>query len=312
MNSIEKTEAVRECALDNGFEACGIAAAGNVDPENRLGDWLDSGCQAGMSWMADTKSLRQDACEKLPGAKSVIVLAKNYYTGHEVDDNDCRISRYAWGRDYHKVMRKPLRALADFVCSFEENAQAYACVDTGPVLERAWAAKAGLGWIGKNGMVLRSGLGSWFFLGVVVTTVELDADPPAEDRCGTCRRCIDACPTGAINESRAVDSRKCISYLTIENRDEVPEEFRAGVGNWVFGCDICQDICPWNKECTPTDEKDFQPREHMIAPQLSSLDEMDEASFNSVYEGTCVRRAKYEGFKRNVEVVKANIARGSS
>ena len=205
----KRTERVKAYAAGLGFDACGIAEAGLADPEDRLGAWLAKGFHAGMGWMARTKAVRQDVSERMPGARSVVVVARNYYSKRpEPPANSGRVSRYAWGRDYHEVLRRPLETLADYIAGLESGALCSCSVDTGAVMEKAWAVRAGVGWLGKNGLVLRQGLGSWFFLGVIVTTVELAPDESAADGCGACTQCVDACPTRAIVEPCVVDSRR--------------------------------------------------------------------------------------------------------
>jgi len=304
---VEQAHLVKEWAARQGFDACGIAAAAPIDPEDRLGAWLNGGYHADMAWMAETKAVRQDVTLKLPGARSVVVVARNYYAPRpERMPNTGRVSRYAWGRDYHNVLRKPLRRLAEAIRGLEPGAACYCCIDAGPVLERAWAARAGLGWIGKNGLVLRPDLGSWFFLGVILTTVELAPDAPMADQCGDCRRCIDACPTGAIVEERVVDAGRCISYHTIENRRDIPGDIAPLIGDWLFGCDICQEVCPWNRETPVTSQGDFHPREGHADPDLDRLAAMDEAAFREAFTGTPIRRAGHAGMLRNVAIVREN------
>lgn len=207
-NDILHTRAVdvKAFAASLRFDACGIAAASDIDPEDRLGEWLRRGYHADMGWMAATCDIRRDIRLRLPGARSVVVVARDYYAPRPVTPPGTgRVSRYAWGRDYHKVLAKPLRALAAYIRDVEPNAETFACIDTGPVMEKAWAVRSGLGWLGKNGLVLRRDLGSWFFLGVIATSVELAPDAADVDRCGACTACLDACPTGAIVEARVVD-----------------------------------------------------------------------------------------------------------
>lgn len=300
---------VKSKAAELGFDACHFARAGLVDPENRLGAWLAAGYHADMEWMARTALTRQDPAERLPGAASVVVLAKNYHAPRPDSlQRGGRVSCYAWGRDYHRVLRKPLRQLARFVESLQEGAATAGCIDSGPVLEKFWAARAGLGWIGKNSLVLRRDLGSYIFLAVLITTVELPPDAPTTDCCGSCRACVDACPMGAIVEDRIVDSARCISYQTIENRGEIPVEIANAMGDWAFGCDICQEVCPWNRKAPITQEHDFHAR-----PGHSILDpewvrEMDEETFRQEFSGTPILRAKYTGIQRNVGIVAANQA----
>jgi epoxyqueuosine reductase len=300
MSSTMLAKKVKGEAAIQHFDACGIASAAPIDPEDRLGDWLRKGYHADMDWMERTRDIRQDVEKKLPGTRSIIVVARNYYAPRpKVAEGAGKVARYAWGRDYHRVLLKPLRRLARFIESLEDGAQTYCCIDSGPVLERAWAARAGLGWIGKNSLVLRRDLGSWFFLGTILTTVELEPDSPVPDQCGSCRACIDACPTDAIVETGVVDSRRCISYQTIENRGEIPDELQPKFDGWVFGCDICQDVCPWNRKVTETNEGDFHPRPGHANLDPKWISEMDEDTFREEFSGTPILRAKHCGVKRN-------------
>jgi epoxyqueuosine reductase len=307
MTRDERTASVKSRAAALGFDACGIAAAGNVDPEDRLGAWLARGFHADMGWITATKAVRQDIRLKLPGARSVVVVARDYYA--ERPDAPSRagtVSRYAWGRDYHRVLRKPLESLARAIAGMAADVTCYCCIDSGPVIERAWAARAGVGWIGKHGVVIREDLGSWFFLGVIATTLDLTPDAPAVDRCGACARCIEACPTGAIVEPRVLDARRCIAYHTIENRGAVPETLRPAFGHWVFGCDLCQEACPWNRYPKITSERDFHPRPGHANPDLAEWAAMDEAAFHRRFAGTPVHRATHEGMQRNIQIARKN------
>lgn len=297
-------------ALRLGFDACGVAAAGAADPENRLGDWLAAGYHADMDWILRTRRERQDVQLKLPGARSVVVLARNYYAPRpEPEGLIGRVSRYAWGRDYHRVLKKPVRSLQRYLDSLEAGATSYSSIDSGPVLERTWAQRAGVGWIGKNALVIRRELGSWFFLSVVLTTVELSPDPPAIDYCGSCRLCLDACPTEAIVSPRVVDSHKCISYQTIENRGEVPAVIQSKMGDWAFGCDICQDVCPWNRRAQITTEMDFHPREGHANLDISKTLAMNDEQFSKTFAGTPVARAKRAGLQRNLKFIGSEAAK---
>jgi epoxyqueuosine reductase len=298
---------VKSAAAALGFDACGIAAAGHVDPEDRLGAWLAKGYHAGMEWLARSKEVRQDIRLRLPGARSVVVVARNYYGG-EPSEGDTqgragRVARYAWGRDYHKVLEKPLRSLADGIARMGEGVRCYCCMDTGPVLERAWAQRAGVGWIGKNGMVVREGLGSWFFIGVIATTLDLEPDAAAEDRCGSCTRCLEACPTGALVEPRVLDARRCLSYLTIEHRGDVPEELAGKYGDRLFGCDACQDACPWNGKVEPTTEAAFRLEGGCASIDLDELLDMDEETFKRRFAGSPIRRATWAGIRRTAGIL---------
>jgi epoxyqueuosine reductase len=309
MSQAAPTAEIKEFAASLGFDACGIASVEpiDIDPDDRLGQWLRAGHHATMDWMARTRDARQDVSRKLAGAKSVIVVARNYYSrGPEASKRAARVSRYAWGRDYHRVLEKPLRRLARFVVDLEAGSVAYQCIDSGPVMEKAWAERAGIGWIGKNSLVLRRELGSYFFLGVVVTTARLEPDSPIPDQCGGCTLCIDACPTEAILQPKVVDARRCISYHTIENRGEVPDDLAARFGDWVFGCDVCQDVCPWNRTLSETSELDFTPRPKTVYLSTDELQEMDEADFFVRFAGTPIMRAKLAGLKRNARIVEGN------
>jgi epoxyqueuosine reductase len=302
MNS--RAQQVREQALALGFDRCGIAAAEAIDPEDRLGQWLEQGFHADMEWMARTRAVRQDIQLKLPGAKSVVVVARNYKQPSPPHAEDAlRVARYAWGRDYHKVMKRPLRKLASWMTAMELGARCDIGVDASPFLERAWAAKAGVGWIGRNAMVLNREMGSWFLLGVVATTLELEPDAPVQPNCGTCRACMDACPTGAIVADGVVDSNKCISYQTIENRGEIPDAIAERMNPWVFGCDICQEVCPWNRFARDTTEADFAARPEVAFPDAAAVMRMDEGGFLQTFAGTPVMRTKLSGLQRNVRLI---------
>lgn len=309
MDTTQQALAVKQAAARLDFDACGIATAAEADPRDTLGTWLSQGCHADMNWMAATKEVRQDVRKKVPGARSVVVVARSYCAARPEPVHNCgRVSRYAWGRDYHRVLQKPLNKLARTIQDMEPGSRCYCCIDSGPVLEKVWAQRAGVGWIGKNSLALRQELGSWFFLGIIVTTVELAPDSPLPDLCGTCTLCIEACPTKAIVEPRVVDARRCISYHTIENRGEIPAELRDRFDDWVFGCDICQEVCPWNHQTPVTSEPDFLPRPGHAAPDLAGLATMDEATFRKTFAGSPLMRAKHTGMRRNARIAQANQA----
>ncbi len=302
---VARSEQVKEYARSLGFDVCGIATAGPIDPEDRLGEWLGHGYHADMNWMARTKAIRQDPREKIPTARSVVVVARNYYHPRpEASEGSGRVARYAWGRDYHKVLKKPLLKLARFLDGFGVDAPSYAAVDSGPVMERAWAERSGVGWVGKNSLILRRDLGSWFFLGTVITEVALVPDSPVTDHCGSCRACLDACPTDAFVAEGVLDARKCISYQTIENRGEIPEELHNQMEGWIFGCDICQEVCPWNRFAKESTEADFLPRSGHANPDLAELCAMSEGAFNDEFAGTPIRRTKHAGMVRNGQIVR--------
>lgn len=300
---------IKQYAASLGFDACGIAHADAIDPEDRLGAWLDASYHATMAWMARTRELRRDVSKKLPGAQSVIVVARNYYSARPAaGEHEGRVSRYAWGRDYHRVLLKPVRKLARFVDELVPGSESYCCIDSGPVMEKAWAERAGVGWIGKNSLVLRRDLGSYFFLGAIITTARIEADSPFPDLCGGCTLCIEACPTQAIVAPKVVDARRCISYQTIENRGDVPGELAGKFGDWVFGCDVCQDVCPWNRKLKDTSEADFLPRVGHANLEFEKVTKVDEAEFFSQFAGTPIMRAKLPGMKRNARIAQSNAS----
>ncbi len=304
----ERSALVKSWAHEEHFDLCGVARAGPSDPDGNLRAWLGSGYHGSMSWLARSIETREDVRIKVPGAQSVVVVARNYYSERpEKPAGTGRVARYAWGRDYHRVLRKPLLRVARRMDAITEGAQSYCCIDSGPVLERSWAARAGIGAVGKNSLILNRELGSWFFLGAIVTTLELTPDSPVEDLCGTCTACIDACPTGAIVESKVVDSTRCISYHTIENRHEVPESLGRSFGDWVFGCDVCQEVCPWNRFRKVTTENDFHARTEQAHPNLPALEEVSDEQFNRQFEGTPLRRAKASGLRRNARIARRNL-----
>ena len=311
-----------------GFDLCGIAPAKDFDELGHAKEWLARGYAGEMRYLHDER--RGDPAGVVPGAKSVIVCALNYNTAHPPSTEAAAaasaagehrgwISRYAWGDDYHRVLGEKLdRLLASlsqrFGEGFGEGFAARAYVDTGPVAERAAARRAGLGWLAKNTCLIHEDLGSWLFLGVIVTTLELaeSCTGPAAlatDLCGNCRLCLDACPTGALVEPYVMDARRCISYLTIELRGAIPMEFRTAMGWQVFGCDICQDVCPWNRQAPATSSDEFAPREKLVAPELVWLLRLSETEFREVFRASAVRRAKWRGLLRNACIAAANVGR---
>ena len=303
MAKVDIKQAIAQKALELGFSKVGITKADSGIESERLQDWLALGYQADMDWMANPK--RQDITEVMAGVKSVICVALNYYTPHQhsQDSQVGKISRYGWGRDYHKVLTKKLKALATWLEAQGENIQARYYVDTGPIAEKAFAQRAGIGWIGKHSNVITREYGSWLFLGEVLTNLELEPDHPHTEHCGTCTRCIDACPTGAIAQPFVVDANRCIAYHTIENKAaEIPEAIAASLQNWVAGCDICQDVCPWNHRfAQETLEADFQPFIHNVDPKLEDLANMTEETWDQHFTGSALRRIKRDRWKRNAK-----------
>ena len=302
---------IKNHALALGFDLVGISPAESHYGEADLFErWLGRGYAGEMSYLERGLPKRKDVDKVLSGAKSVVSCAVNYNTENplstEASDGGW-ISRYAWGDDYHDVMGEMLGDLADYItglCPEEAGVRAY--VDTGPVLEKVHASHSGIGWVGKNTCLINQQVGSWLFLGEVITDIELDYDTAVEDRCGTCTRCIDACPTDAIVEPYVLDARRCISYLTIELKGKIPLELREGVENNVFGCDVCQDVCPWNRKALFTLKENFMPREKLLSPEFKWLLGLDGNGFREVFRKSPVKRAKRRGFMRNVLVAVGN------
>jgi epoxyqueuosine reductase len=305
----ELLQAVREKARELGFDALGVAPPGPLARGEFYEGWLGQGFGGEMAYLRRGQESRKDPRALSPDIRSVLVLAMNYHTGETPPRPGGllgAISRYAWGRDYHHVIKRRLKELAHFI-EAQGKAKPIKCyVDTGPIIERELAARAGLGWIGKHTNVIRQGLGSWFFLGEIFLDVELPYGEPAQDLCGTCRRCIDACPTGAIVAPYVMDARRCISYLNIELRGWIPRGLRPLMENWVFGCDECQAVCPWNREVPKTSLDDFRPRDGLKAPDLIELLSIGEKDFDRRFEGSPIRRARWTGLMRNVAVALGN------
>lgn len=311
MTALALTRAVRERALALGFHKVAIARSAPLERDRAaLAAWLAGDRHATMAWMARDPDKRANPDALLPGCKSVIALAINYW--HEEPEarpqsKGARVARYAQGRDYHKVLGRKLKELAAWLAA-ESGAASRTFVDTGPVLERAWAERAGLGWIGKNANLLTRDLGSWILLGEVLTCAVLEPDDgPHEDFCGTCTACLQACPTQAIESPGVVDSNACISYWTIEHRGAIPEARRADLSDWIFGCDVCQDVCPWNASfAKPATDDPFSRRDDLDALDPEDLLGLDEAAFRARYSGTSLMRARWDGMRRNACVVLGN------
>ena len=332
MDPAGDTAWIVERASALGFSLCGVAPLERFPEYSLFKDWLERGYAGEMGYLADPR--RREPAEVLAGARSVIVCALNYNTAHPYSSEAAAsggrgeprgwISRYAWGRDYHEVLWERLNGLAASLSArFPEPHESRAYADTGPVAERLFARYAGLGWLGKNTLLLNEEQGSWLFLGVIFTTLRLSPSlapgelPPA-DLCGNCRQCLDACPTGALVEPYVLDARRCISYLTIELRGKVPEELRPAIGTNVYGCDICQEVCPYNREAPVTDVGDFEPREFqpdegLLEPRLVWLANISEAEFREKFRGSAIKRTKWRGLVRNacIALGNAKVQQGS-
>ncbi|MFO0700916.1 MAG: tRNA epoxyqueuosine(34) reductase QueG [Nitrospira sp.] len=325
-------EVIKQEARDLGFDAVGIASVadkqgpaglGDAPPRparslflerlfDRLTDWLLRGHHGTMAWMERTPEKRADPRQVLPGCRSVISVGMTYLTEHRANEQSGygRIARYAWGQDYHKVVSKKLKQLEQRISTLMPETQTRSYVDTGPIMEKAWAERAGLGWIGKHSNLVSADHGSWLLLGEVLTTLELTPDEPATDLCGSCTLCIQACPTDAIVQPYVVDATRCISYLTIELRgdqDIITPDLQRGMGNKIFGCDDCLDVCPFNLRAEPTHEATFQPSPVTLAPSLDELSRLDEQTFVSLFQQSPIRRAKLHGFQRNIAIAQTNI-----
>jgi epoxyqueuosine reductase len=299
---------IREMARECGFELAGVARAEPTPDWVRFADWVDAGQAGLMGYLTDRRAaVRADPHNLLPSARSIVCVGKIYHTPYpltEANPERAWISRYAWGADYHDELRRGLQRLDALMRKRSGEAfESKICIDTAPLLERSYARLAGLGWIGKNTMLIDQKVGSWFFLGELLVSLDVAPDTPTPDRCGTCTACIDECPTAAIGPL-GVDSTRCISYFTIELRGPVPEEHRPGMGTHVFGCDICQDVCPWNRRAPTTADPAFEPR--VFAPPLDRLAALDEPGFRDLFGGTPVMRARYSGFLRNIAIAMGN------
>ncbi|HEV8458335.1 MAG TPA: tRNA epoxyqueuosine(34) reductase QueG [Methylomirabilota bacterium] len=297
------TESVKALALELGFD---LVAIGSVDPPEHgqaFTRWVEAGYAGDMRYLERRRDERLDPQRVLPGARSVVCVALNYYQGEPADPSWQPVARYAWGRDYHDVITPRLERLAAHLAE-ASGARSKAYVDTGPVLERDLAAHAGLGWIGKNSMLLHPDLGSWFFIGVLLTTAALDHGEPLPDRCGSCRACLDACPTEAFVAPYVLDARRCISYLTIEHRGEIDPALHRDVGQWQFGCDLCQSACPWNRKSPITREASFHSTRPY--PGAEAVARMDEGRFKERFAGTALLRPKASGMRRNALIALAN------
>lgn len=312
---MQLADAIKREARLLGFDAVGVAAVSSSSFSQKLFDrlhnWLGRGYHGTMAWMARQPSRRADPRQVLAGCRSLISVGMNYDTGHRATEGPGygRIARYAWGKDYHQVFINRLAALEVKIKELAPEAVTRSYVDTGPMMEKAWAQQAGLGWIGKHSNLVSSQYGSWLLLGEILTTLELPSDEPATDLCGSCTLCIQSCPTNAIVEPYVVDAARCISYLTIEFRgtsEEIPTDLASSMGNHIFGCDDCLDACPFNLRADPTTEPAYAPSPATLNPRLEELSSLDDVGFNSQFRESPVKRAKLNGLKRNVAIAQKN------
>lgn len=310
---------VKKAASDAGFDLSGIAPAADLSELKHFPAWIEAGRAGEMKYMEardERGDLKRSSLSRVaPWARSVIVCAINYNTNQpystQVHNPDRGwISRYAWSReDYHEAVLRRLQQVETTFRRVVDDVETRSYVDTGPIVERVFAKYAGVGWIGKNTCVINQVKGSWLFLGVILTSLELQPDIPAPDRCGTCTRCIEACPTNALLQPYELDSNRCISYLTIEKRGSIPDDFRAGMGQQVFGCDICQDVCPWNRKALFSTAPEFAPRDGLVNPALDWLAEIPLEQFRETFRGSPIRRAKHAGLRRNAVIAMGNSGR---
>ena len=301
----KRANLIKGIASDLGFNFCGISRAEFLEEEApRLESWLNQHMHGKMAYMANYFDKRLDPTKLVDGARSVISLIYNYYPQKDINESSgYKIAKYAFGKDYHHVIKDKLKVFFQRINDDIGEVNGRIFVDSAPILERVWAKRGGLGWIGKNSLLLNQNMGSFFFLAEIVVDLDLAYDSPVRDYCGTCTRCIDACPTDAIPAPYVVDGSRCISYFTIELKDEIPPEFKNSYDDWIFGCDICQDVCPWNRFSTPHREKEFLPGKELGAMKQDDWLEITHDIFNKLFKGSAVKRAKYEGLKRNIAFV---------
>ena len=308
MSIIEQhTAIVKKVARELGFDYCGIAQAKRLEEDERkLTNWLQKGLHGNMHYMENYFDLRVDPTRLVPGAKSVITLLLNYYPSEKQEDSAPRISKYAYGKDYHLVIKEKLHAfLAELKASIGAI-EGRGFVDSAPVLERAWAREAGLGWIGKNGNLIHKNAGSFYFIATLITDLKLQADDPfTKDFCGTCNRCVEACPTGAILPEKVIDGSRCISYYTIELKSHIKPTLEKGqLDGWLFGCDTCQDVCPWNRFSKPHTNKNFNAIPEILQLNTSQWEEMSEETFKQVFGNSPLQRTRFKGIKRNLQLLR--------
>lgn len=298
---------IKKTASALGFNHCGIAKAQPLDDDaRRLEQWLQKGFHAGMKYMENHFELRIDPQKLVSNAKSVITLMENYYPAQQQEPGTPRISKYAYGKDYHEVIKEKLNHFLLLLKTEAGEVNGRGFVDSAPVLERTWAQRSGLGWVGKNGNLINKQTGSFFFIATLITDLSLHYDDPfAKDFCGTCTKCIDACPTGAILPGNVIDSNRCISYYTIELKEMmIPESMKGRFDNWMFGCDTCQDVCPWNRFSKPHATKDFEPLPEILNLKTKDWEQLTEESFRKIFRNSPLKRARYEGIQRNLRFLK--------
>lgn len=301
-NKAKYSQLIKSEAKRLGFLSCGISKAQFLEEEApRLEKWLKNNMNGEMQYMENHFDKRLDPTKLVEGSKSVISLLLNYYPQETQTQNTFKLSKYAYGTDYHFVIKDKLKELLNFITEEIGEVSGRAFTDSAPVLDKAWAAKSGLGWVGKHTLLLTQQVGSFYFVGELIIDLELEYDSPTTDHCGTCTKCIDACPTQAITEPYVVDGSKCISYFTIELKDKIPTEFKGKFDDWIFGCDICQDVCPWNRFSKAHSEPLFNPHPELLSMTKKDWEEITEEVFKDLFKKSAVKRTKFEGLKRNIE-----------
>ena len=300
----EITKQIKNKALELGFSDVGLSRNRVlIEEKQNYSNWLNNEYHADMNYLANNFEKRFNPELLVENAKTVISVILNYYPDKIQNEDTLQISKYAYGRDYHKVVKNKLKKLAEYINDELININYRFFTDSAPVLDRKWAQLSGLGWIGKNSLLINKKYGSYFFIGELIIDVELEYDTPIKDACGTCTKCIDACPTQAIVQEKIIDANRCISYLTIENKGEINTKFKQDFSNQIFGCDICQDVCPWNSKLEASLEKDFQPKEEFLSFTKEDWINLKEEKFNEIFQASAVKRAKYEGLKRNIDFI---------
>ncbi len=304
-NRARYTQSIKAEAKRLGFLSCGISKASFLEEEApRLENWLNKNMQGEMGYMENHFDKRLDPTKLVPGSKSVISLLLNYYPDQTQTSESYKLSKYAYGTDYHFVIKDKLKLLLNFISEEIGDVHGRAFVDSAPVLDKAWAAKSGLGWIGKHSNLLTKQQGSFYFIAELIVDLDLEYDNPVTDHCGSCTACIDACPTQAIVSDRVVDGSKCISYFTIELKNEIPTSHKGSFQDWMFGCDICQDVCPWNRFSKPHNEPLFNPHPELLSMSKKDWEEITEAVFQKIFKKSAVKRTKYSGLTRNINFIK--------
>ncbi len=304
-NQVSKNTAiVKQIAAELGFQFCGISKAGFLENEAKnLESWLKNGFHGEMKYMENHFEKRLDPTLLVEGSKSVVSLLLNYFPAQKQNPDSFKISKYAYGQDYHLVIKDKLKLFHQKIQDEIGDVNGRFFVDSAPVMDKVWAQKSGLGWMGKNGNIIHPKRGSFFFIAELILDLELESDGPIKDFCGTCTKCMDACPTDALNQAYVVDGSKCISYLTIELKDAIPVEFKDKMNDWIFGCDVCQDVCPWNRFSMVHSEPSFLANEHLLDFSKSDWEDISEEIFKDTFSKSAVKRTKFEGFKRNINFI---------